>query len=184
MRSPKACQLLPPCHKASGLGNMTSTAQMLLMKTMMMLMEPRCQGVKSSGGCLRLKPRNECCFCCRRDWIIFLDVHSRFGFLKKWLVLGFWHPGNKWLVDSIAVSLFVNWLNLSNQKQIQITSWWWEGLPTPAWVSSQIQDSTKRLSWSRPQIWQCLWFYHKIKTFRGSLSVKVFCLLCKDLIKL
>ena len=126
MSSPKACQLLPPCHKASGLGNMTSTAQILLMKTMMMLMEPRCQGVKSSGGCLRLKPRNECCFCCRRDWIIFLDVHSRFGFLKKWLVLGFWHPGKKWLVGSIAVSLFVNWLSLSNQKQIQKTIWRWD----------------------------------------------------------
>ena len=29
---------------------------------------------------------------------------------------------------SIAVSVFVDWLSLSNEKQIQLTIWWWAGL--------------------------------------------------------
>ena len=32
-----------------------------------------------------------------------------------------------WLVDSIAVSVFLDWFSLNqNQKQIQIAIWWWD----------------------------------------------------------
>ena len=38
---------------------------------------------------------------------------ENFAFVLNWL-------------DSISASLFVDWLSLSNQKQIQITIWWWD----------------------------------------------------------
>ena len=59
---------------------------------------------------------------------------------------------------SIAVSVFVDWLSLSNEKQIQLTIWWWAGfwlifcISRTLVISASFYQRAERLNWQTIQL--------------------------------